>query len=302
MSGSLAFTAGKVFSDRIEVTKLYALNRDTRREFNFYSGLRDVEAYSIKSNGFSIDYTGSMDVSTQSIGGVSYRVYKLITSGKLKISGGPFKIWMCGGGSDGEDAPSSDRGGRGGAGGYTASGVIRNGEYDVTIGQANKKTVIKRAERIEFSTRSTIVGNPDGGSGGGAGGNDDRFGHGMGDDVIPFGELDDGYCAGGGGGYKNDDGGALYGGIGGSMGVDGQTGGPYDEEFEGTYGSGGIQGGGLGANGSELAEKNGLDATFYGGGGGGGAAYFGERGKGGKGYQGIAIIIVPKEIAEAVGT
>lgn len=212
-------------------------------------------------------FTGTFETEETTIGGKPCTLYKIIKSGTLTVNRDGVRAWICGGG-----------GSSGGGGGYAALGDLPNGTYTVTIGAARSTTSIKKGEETVLEAKGST--SRDGGSG--AGGDheftDDSYqtsgpvGKGQGSIVIPFGEIQDGYCAGGQGySYSSN----FSGGNGGSKGSNG--------EYAGAYKSGGYRGGG----------SSGASATFYGSGGGGSSAN--PKMSGGSGYQGIALILVPKD-------
>lgn len=269
---------------------------------------------------FKISYTGTMDEEEISIGGKPCTLYKLTTSGTLTIAGS-CRVWACGGGDAGDIGnryttkyPTDSLCFKGGNGGAAASGVevqLDSDEYTVTIGNGGHYNLYIDRAPYHFTPSTTTIRNAQGlvlnayygttySRGIGTFARSEKTSPsnltfitydpaaGQGDAAIPFGELCDGYCAGGGGGAVFD--GKTYhnGQSGGSLG------GPSIADEQG---KGGFSGGGNGEG-----ETYGKSATFYGCGGGGSSISYkdissvadGTREYGnysGQGYQGIVLIL-----------
>ena len=274
-------------------------------------------------------YTGNYTVETVTVDGVECDLYKLTSSGTLKLNDSA-RFWMCGGGGRGaesyENAEAIESGG-GGGGGCVETNELPSGEYAIIIGSAQGGTVIGFPGQIDveegyylFCASYGVDGGDNnygirggnGGSGGASGYYYEREleeyyagsrGNGDGVSTIPFGISSlEKHCAGGGGG-------ALHitdmnvettisfdrGGEGGSNGGDAPAGSFTSE--------GGEYGGGSGNTESSLwcssDDLKGGDAFFYGGGGGGAGLQFDavyydlKTSEGGSGYQGVCYILCP---------
>lgn len=245
----------------------------------------------------------------------NYSLYTLTSSGNLTIKASA-KVWLCGGGANGEQGSrisSSDTyycGGFGGSGGFTNSGTLASGTYSVTIGASGSyQGGTTSVGSLSAAGGYCDYGNkPDGGSAGGAGGyvygNTTNYylGGGVGFTGTPTGAGISTYpfgitalkahCAGGGGG------GAAYRWTSGSSsnawgyqdgcsgGSNGGNGGSKPDTYR-QDSPGGDYGGGNGS-----AMSTGSNAIFYGAGGGGGSNNFGTKKAGGSGYQGVAYILI----------
>lgn len=242
----------------------------------------------------TITYSGTHTTESYTLSGQAYTLYKITGSGTLTVKGKAkgVKVWLCGGGANGEKA------GDGGAGAYCAQldSSDLKGNYAVTVGAAQGATSFGSLLSV------TAVSSQDGGTGGG-GTASGSPGKGDGVAKYPFGDTSlYCHCAGGGAGkgevitgkesdynyYVN----SISGYDGGSNGGDGST---YSNNC-----AGGTRGGGNGGN-----EAAGSAATFYGSGGGGGGCdhytiyvdpgYANRYYNGGAGYQGIVYLLIPTE-------
>ena len=233
--------------------------------------------------------------------GEKYTLYTLISSGLLEVKGYEnVRYWMCGGGSAGNSVTSGVESeewsyiasGAGGGGGYVYSTTLPDGKYTVTIGSGGTNhntgggtTQIVKAVTAEVIGKAAGGQGANGGSGGGSfyrvydgtsGGAFSGYGKGAGVKTAPFGITSLKYhSAGGGGGYYKNWGTP---GDGGSNGSDGKSG--YMDGKGGDYGGGST---------SRTTGVN-TSATFYGGGGAGAALGGAALGKG---YQGVAYVLVP---------
>lgn len=262
-----------------------------------------------------ISYTGEYTVSDVSISGINYKLYTLTTSGSLTVNG-ESQYWICGGGASGNTSnmlPMSG-GTNGGGGGYTATGILNAGAYNVTIGAGGQGSSDSSSDGNITSIGGAITANggkyltAEGGSGGGEGvasffGLGPWTGTGSGISTIPFGiESLNPHCAGGGAGsYYASGSNSTTRYIGGAGGTNGGNGANMKSVSFGNQkkGIGGSYGGG---DGGEYINSNNnteaTSATFYGGGGGG--SYYHENsssttkiGSPGNGYQGVAYILIP---------
>lgn len=264
----------------------------------------------------SITYTGNYTQSVITINNAEYDLFELTTSGTLTLAD-TAEVWLCGGGAGGRASVKSSSstlyGGGGGGGGYFSQTTITSGSYSVTIGAGGKADYSGGATSFSDTTAEggrlgpstggsyTSYGGP-GGSGGGSAAykkNSNNYhgvvGSGSGSSTYPFGVTSlKAHCAGGGGG-------AIWGASGGDGGSDGSNGKivSSNSSSSGFYygGVGGVYGGGSGGDSysSNTTTLVGSSATFYGGGGGGGGFYSTSTAKsGGKGYQGVVYIAIPK--------
>ena len=264
----------------------------------------------------SITYTGNYTQSVITINNAEYDLFELTTSGTLTLAG-TAEVWLCGGGAGGRASVKSSSstlyGGGGGGGGYFSQTTITSGSYSVTIGAGGKADYSGGATSFSDTTAEGGRLGPStggsytsyGGSGGSGGGsaayksNSNNYhgvvGSGSGSSTYPFGVTSlKAHCAGGGGG-------AVWGASGGDGGSDGSNGKIANSNLSssGFYygGVGGVYGGGSGGDSytSNTTTLVGSSATFYGGGGGGGGFYSTSTAKsGGKGYQGVVYIAIPK--------
>ena len=250
--------------------------------------------------------------------GEIYELYELTSSGEL-VLGKDAKVWICGGGAGGETATSSGSSflttiipGGGGAGGYSNSGELVTGTYNITIGEGGN-TNTRGATTSIFDESGTVLFTAEGGLSGssGAGGNGGTGGGagkgktaGTGDSVskYPFNLTDrfDPHCGGGGAGGTRNGNTYTVGGNGGTNGNSGSVG-TTDSTTTGTGGAGGVKGGGAG--GTASTTEDGHTATFYGSGGGGGSAnktssWGGTTTlkSGGAGYQGVVYLLAKKAV------
>lgn len=259
-----------------------------------------------------ISYTGEYTVSDVSINGINYKLYTLTTSGSLTVNG-ESQYWICGGGASGNSSDMFPMAGgtNGGGGGYTATGVLNAGAYNVTIGAGGYASSDSTTSDGNItSIGETITANggkyltAEGGSGGGEGVAsfyNSWAGTGSGISTIPFGiESLNPHCAGGGAGSYYASGSSSttrY--TGGAGGTNGGNGANMKSVSFGNQkkGIGGSYGGGDG--GEYISSSNNTEATsatFYGGGGGG--SYYHKSsttktGSPGSGYQGVAYILIP---------
>ena len=256
-------------------------------------------------------YTGEFTVSqVTGADGMLYKLYTLTKSGTLTLNDSA-EYWICGGGGKGyaQTGSNGNAGGGGGGGGYVNSGELSAGEYAVIIGSAAGNSSIGDAIVADRGKNSTGTTGADGGSGGGASGYTaiaGSGGKGAGVSTYPFGITSlYAHCAGGGGGSRiGETTSGTYWGVSGTAGA--SNGGTAskstkvtEENAVASYtsfkaGSGGNRGGGKGGT---ATTGNAGSATFYGSGGGGagsgvvaGTEYWGTAGKG---YQGVAYILVP---------
>lgn len=264
----------------------------------------------------SITYTGNYTQSVITIDNAEYDLFELTTSGTLTLANAA-EVWLCGGGAGGRasirSSSSTLYGGGGGGGGYFSQTTITSGSYSVTIGAGGKADYSGGATSFSDTTAEGGKLGPStggsytsyGGSGGSGGGsaayksNSNNYhgvvGSGSGSSTYPFGVTSlKAHCAGGGGG-------AVWGASGGDGGSDGSNGkiANSNSSSSGLYygGVGGVYGGGSGGDSysSNTTTLVGSSATFYGGGGGGGGFYSTSTAKsGGKGYQGVVYIAIPK--------
>lgn len=264
----------------------------------------------------SITYTGNYTQSVITINNAEYDLFELTTSGTLTLAN-TAEVWLCGGGAGGRASVRSSSstlyGGGGGGGGYFSQTTITSGSYSVTIGAGGKADYSGGATSFSDTTAKGGGLGPStggsytsyGGSGGSGGGsaayksNSNNYhgvvGSGSGSSTYPFGVTSlKAHCAGGGGG-------AVWGASGGDGGSDGSNGKivSSNSSSSGFYygGVGGVYGGGSGGDSysSNTTTLVGSSATFYGGGGGGGGFYSTSTAKsGGKGYQGVVYIAIPK--------
>ena len=273
------------------------------------------------SSAVTISYSGSYTDEIVTMGGSSYRLLTLTSSGTFTASSPVLAdIWLCGGGGGGQyGGTSGSYAGNGGGGGRNVAGNgITIQSLTVTIGAGgaggtssttapvgNDSTIsgnVTGTARGGNKTSSGSASIGEGGSGGGAGaGPSSSNGKaGSGTSKKPFGLDDyDATCAGGGGGAYNEG----MGGSGGDGGSNGGNGG--NSSINGTYigGTGGSKGGGNGGNSSSSSNAAcaGGNASYYGSGGGGGGFYYNFRtgvarvGDGGAGYQGVCFIRIPLE-------
>lgn len=283
-----------------QVKKMYVgVGNTARKVKKGYIGVNGV-ARLFYSSGLSIIYTGTHTTSDLTVDGVDHVLYTLTGSGTLTVSDSVEYYIVDGGKNGGAGTKVQNNGaimgGKGGDGGRTQGGTLPGGEYVVTIAAAAGLTTIG-----QYGTPSADYG----GSGGGAAGSysSKSPGTGQGTTTRPFGLSSfDAHSAGGGGGagyrYENSKLYAYNGGTGGSNGADGGS-----KALSGTTSSasaraGGTKGGGKGATSSAA----GASATFYGSGGGGGSGTAVTSGTAtstkanGKGYQGVAYILIPKEM------
>ena len=232
-----------------------------------------------------VTFTGEHTETVITYNGESWRLFAMTSSGVLKASK-EFKalLWMCSGGENGVNKK------RGGDGAYFMPAK------EVEVG---KETVVVIA--AGNSTKGTTFGNLTTdvkGSGGGAFGQGGTAGTGGGVSTIPFGDntIFLKLCAGGGGGTAQ-----KHGGVGGSNGSNGGAIGGYPTTGSiGNTIAGGADGGGHGGkkgNGNTRGTEGG-DATAYGSGGGSAGAYMNNNseliaGTDGKGYQGVAYLLLP---------
>lgn len=261
-----------------------------------FSGGLDVTA-------MAISYTGNMTDQIVTMADGEYRLLTLTSSGTLTVDQeANADVWMCNGGTNGEDA-----GGCGGGGGYIASTSRALPLETVVVVGSGGSGWGGRSYFADICPASQSSRNyPDGASGGGAGGNDSYSGLGMGETTYPFGDTvyfaGKPHCAGGGGGGFFDDasGEAYHGGDGGSNSSDGDgtTSDPTSYTGVACGGAGGAFGGGDGASADLGSASSGGDASFYGCGGGGGSmsrdsSNNGDSGRGGLGYQGVIYVRIP---------
>ena len=252
------------------------------------------------------EYTGNYTEQTVTMGGKTYALYTLTSSGSLSCSEGRF--WMCGGGSAG-GAYGTTYGGMGGGGGYVKEMALADGEYSVVIGAGgtagNSSTTGGSVSSIAFAdgTAESAAGGMTDGRGGSAGGGRSKATritatsysqhsyeagpNGAGVSTIPFGIVSLWpHCAGGGGGSittsKSTSSTTVYSSNGGWGGQNGGSGGQDDKDRP----DGGFNGGGYGGT----YDSKGGSAKFYGSGGGGASG--GRKSKsGGSGYQGVAYVL-----------
>ena len=252
------------------------------------------------------EYTGNYTEQTVTMGGKTYALYTLTSSGSLSCSEGRF--WMCGGGSAG-GAYGTTYGGMGGGGGYVKEMALADGEYSVVIGAGgtagNSSTTGASVSSIAFAdgTAESAAGGMTDGRGGSAGGGRSKATritatsysqhsyeagpNGAGVSTIPFGIVSLWpHCAGGGGGSittsESTSSTTVYSSNGGWGGQNGGSGGQDDKDRP----DGGFNGGGYGGT----YDSKGGSAKFYGSGGGGASG--GRKSKsGGSGYQGVAYVL-----------
>lgn len=277
-----------------------------------YKGDVDVAAMAI-----SYSASGGMtDAGIVTMGGKQYRLLTITKSGTLTVDEEvQAEIWMCGGGTSGQEGQG------GGAGAFTNTGTVTlAGNMAAVIGAGGAKaTSSSLGGRYFLSGGATSFGGLQtstafslrsseyhegvcGGTGGGASGSYDESGTGDGKTKYPFADTTyfsgKPHCGGGGGGSysRSDD----YDACGGDGGTNGGNGGAYYPDVTGTA-SGGSYGGGNGGSGYPLGE--GSSATYYGSGGGGGGRYYNvskyslSSANGGAGYQGVIYIRIPVEQA-----
>ena len=245
---------------------------------------------------FEIEYTGTYTTSDVTVNGTDYTLWTLTQSGTLTI-GDTIQYWMCGGGANSRAAVDAAAGGGGGA--YTAGGSIDAGTHVITVAAAAGKSIIGSATAASGSTPGVPSGGS-GGSGGGSGSPNNSGGSGDGKSKYPFGLTSfKAHCPGGGGGASWNYITRYSGGKGGTNGGSGSSG--SSQSTSTTIlsgGAGGTNGGGKGGDASNGSAGNGSSGSFYGAGGGGGAYFRANSntkvGSGGKGYQGVVYLLVPK--------
>ena len=249
-----------------------------------------------------ISYTGAYTAEEKTIDGIAYWLLTFTGSGTLTVNkdGLIGDVCVCGGGSGGASGQGSpyNVGGRGGNGGfvnnYTNQEIISG---DITIGAGGNANAAGGGSSYNSLNANGGLAPSNwgsttlcGGSGGGSGNTSNSY-KGQGTTTRPFGSTEfDPLGAGGGGGSTRSwsDDVFMNGGTGGT---DGGAGGlAAVTSGAGNGGAGGNKGGGSG--GSDGAA--GSAATYYGGGGGGGAHRMGSTSSGGKGYQGVVMIRIPK--------
>lgn len=274
-----------------------------------FSGDVDVAAMAISYSASN----GMTDAGIVTMGdGNQYRLLIVTKSGTLAVDEEvQAEIWMCGGGTSGQEGQG------GGAGAFTNTGTVTlSGNMAAVIGAGGAKATSSSLggrdflsggatsfcglqTSTAFSLRSSKYHEGVcGGTGGGASGSYDEFGTGDGKTKYPFADTTyfsgKPHCGGGGGGSysRSDD----YDACGGDGGTNGGNGGSYYPDVTGTA-SGGSYGGGAGGCGSPLSA--GSSATYYGSGGGGGGRYYNvsqysiSNANGGAGYQGVIYIRIP---------
>lgn len=260
-------------------------------------------------SGKSAKYTGTIEQAEVEIDGVPHEIYRLITSGTLKLNKDA-RVWLCGGGGDGaigyyfdrdNNYNYSDKAGGGGGGGYCTESKISKGTYVVEIGSNCAQSKIGSITALPGD--SAVQGK------------------------APYGSLSRGAAGGSGGGTGAESSrGSGYGGNGGSDGSDGIYVGDDTVKTSQGKGSGkttipfsieqidnfnyhskhcagggggctstaysGAQGGEFGGGNGGMSRRQASSASYYGGGGGGNVA--GSSADPKSGYQGVAYILVPK--------
>lgn len=314
------------------ITPYIGVNGKARRVIKAYVGVNGVARYYYKRinvPALNITYTGEWEDKLDVVmGGKTYRLLTLKTSGTLTIPETvACDIWMVGGGNGGYLGSY----GFGGGGGYSLFEkditVKENISVPVVIGSAGiggyiytdedgNETVVEPTigGYSSFGQYKTKVGDKgyaqNGGSGGGAYGSRSNILGGTGDGFSKYPFEDNSYfehphgAGGGGGGYGNIAGNTNYivkGGIGGS---NGSYGGKTEKSGDAIGGIGGNYGGGRGGKGWNTGDIDGTDAIYYGAGGGGGGYYHFRivgpggsgggtstmDGVGGNGYQGVVYV------------
>lgn len=301
MGKNLAITSGAkhMIGKKMYLTDSNLVHRAVKKA---YLTLEGVHRLCYEAGGgvdtMGISYSGDMiDAGIVTMTDGEYRLLTLTSSGTLSVDTAvTADAWMCGGGSNGYAAPTSNSaGGGGGAGAYTATGrVTLSGSMLATVGAGGGGVTsfgtlsTKQVDTAAVSVRG--YGGKSGGTGGGVGSSDANY-VGKGDGVSKYPFLDTAYfenphCGGGGAGGYTSAYFKLRGGNGGTNGSDGSLGGSSSSASGGT---GGSYGGGNGGSGG----KGGSAATYYGSGGGGGGATDERQYGGGAGYQGVIYIRIP---------
>ena len=294
-----------VESNARKIKKMYVgVDGIARKVKKAYVGVDGVARLWFVSRYF--EYTGNYTEQTVELGGKTYALYTLTSSGTLSCSEGRF--WMCGGGSAG-GKQTTKAGGFGGGGGYVKETALADGEYSVVIGAGGSAGTYNNtggsASSITFADGNAISaeGGATNGSGGSAGGGYSKATaitatsynqhsyvagpDGAGGSTIPFGIVNLWpHCAGGAGGSVTTSESAnstkKYSSDGGWGGQNGGTG-AQDTNDEPL---GGFNGGGKGG----IYSIEGGNATFYGSGAGGASGGRNSK-KAGNGYQGVAYFL-----------